>query len=146
MAFLTTEARGAAACDVILADVNNNPTPGYIEIYDGTPPASLGDPADGNTLSTCTLVDGTVDAFAATATTAPLTAVGYTSGGIFALDSSIAMSGTATYFRLLDSAGNPVLQGTVGTSGADLILDSVTLVLAGTVTITQFDVTYTGAA
>ena len=38
---------------------------------------------------------------------------------------AVVASGTAAVFRLVDSDGNVVLEGTVGTSGADLVFPSL---------------------
>lgn len=45
---------------------------------------------------------------------------------------TIAASGTAGHFRVKTSGGTAVLEGSVGTSAADMILDSVALVAGGT--------------
>lgn len=42
-------------------------------------------------------------------------------------------SGTAAHFRIQTSGGTAVMEGTVGTSGADLILDNVGIVSGGSV-------------
>lgn len=42
-------------------------------------------------------------------------------------------TGTAAHFRLQTSGGTAILEGTVGTSGADLILDNVSIVSGGSV-------------
>jgi len=44
---------------------------------------------------------------------------------------TISATGTAGHFRVKTSGGTAVMEGTVGTSGADLILDSVSLVAGG---------------
>lgn len=44
---------------------------------------------------------------------------------------TIAASGTAGHFRVKASGGTAVIEGTVGTSSADLILDDVALVAGG---------------
>ncbi len=59
-----------------------------------------------------------------------------------------AASGTASYFRLVVNTDTGVLstselrlQGTVGTSGADLNMSSVSIVISATQTIDTFDLT-----
>lgn len=42
-------------------------------------------------------------------------------------------TGTAAHFRLQTSGGTAVLEGSVGTSGADLILDNVSIISGGSV-------------
>ncbi len=57
------------------------------------------------------------------------------SGNITAANPSavtIAATGTAGHFRLKTSGGTALMDGTVGTSGADINLDSVSLVAGGT--------------
>ena len=59
-------------------------------------------------------------------------------------DSSADNSGTATFFRALESDGSTVVfQGTVGTSGAELNLNTTSIVQQGTVSVTSL--TYTQA-
>src|SRR5665213_2905778 len=59
-----------------------------------------------------------------------------------ASDASAAATGTAGYFRVFTSAGQTaahcVLQGDVGTSSADMILNTVSIVSGGTVAITAY--------
>lgn len=132
----------AAMLDVALADINDGAsTPGYLEFRSGSMPATIEDARTGTVRSTCPLVDETQDAFGATATTPPLTATGYTSGGIFASDASIATTGTVGYWTLYDYTDAARLQGTYGTSGTDIIGDSATFTSGGTVTVESLDVT-----
>jgi hypothetical protein len=53
-------------------------------------------------------------------------------------DSSADASGTATWFRIVDSDGTFVLDGDVGT---DLVLDDAAIVAGGTVSVTSLVVT-----
>lgn len=56
-------------------------------------------------------------------------------------DASADASITAAHFRIYDSGGSTChLQGSVGTSGADLNLDSVTITAGQSVTITSFTI------
>lgn len=56
-------------------------------------------------------------------------------------DASADATGTAGYFRLFDSSGTTChLQGTCGTSGADLNLDSTSITVGQSVTITSFSI------
>jgi archaellin len=66
--------------------------------------------------------------------------VDWTSSTITA-DSSADATGTASFFRCLDSNANVVLQGTVGTSGADLNLNSVSITSGDNVAVTSFVIT-----
>jgi hypothetical protein len=57
-------------------------------------------------------------------------------------DSSADNTGTATYFRILtQSGGTTVAQGTVGTSSADLVLNTVAITSGSTVSITSATIT-----
>lgn len=61
-------------------------------------------------------------------------------------DSSADDDGTAAHFRLYASDGTTChMQGTVGTSGADLIVDNTSFASGQAFTITGFDLTAPGA-
>ena len=50
-------------------------------------------------------------------------------------------AGTAGYFRILDSTGTTVgIQGTVGTSGTDMILDNNVIASGQTINVTAFTI------
>lgn len=53
-------------------------------------------------------------------------------------DSSANASGTAAVFRVVDSANNTVFSGTVGTSGADMIVATTAITVGQPATITSF--------
>lgn len=58
-------------------------------------------------------------------------------------DSSADNSGTAAEARIKDSAGNVIISGlTVGTSGTNIILDSVSITAGQTVTLTTGTITH----
>lgn len=57
-------------------------------------------------------------------------------------DTSADATGTAAHFRIYDSAGTTChLQGTVGTSGADLNVDNTSFAATQSFTITSFSLT-----
>ncbi len=57
-------------------------------------------------------------------------------------DTSADATGTAAHFRIYDSGGSTChIQGSVGTSGADLNLDSTSITSGQSVTITSFTLT-----
>lgn len=57
-------------------------------------------------------------------------------------DTSADASGTAAHFRIYDSAGTVChIQGTCGTSGTDMILDSVSFTAGQSFTINTFTIT-----
>jgi len=56
-------------------------------------------------------------------------------------DSSANATGTASFFRVSDRAGTPVIDGNVGTSGEDLNLDSLSITAGQTVSISSWTIT-----
>lgn len=101
-----------------------------LRIYDGSRPATGG-------AATTLLAELTCNAtFAAAASSGVLTL------NAIASDSSANATGTATWFRIVQSNGSThVLDGSVGTSGQDLNLNSVSIVATGTVAISSFTIT-----
>lgn len=117
----TTAVRNARA-DAITTAVG---TSGSLRIYDGTPPASANAALSSNNLLAQLPLSS---AFAAAAASGVLTANAITN------DSAADATGTASFFRILKSDGTTVVaQGTVGTSGADLNMNTVSLVVGGPV-------------
>lgn len=101
---------------------------GTLVAYSGTPPAGPNEALSGNTAL-------------ATWTFAVAGSQGTPAGGVMNLTFSAttvtaSASGTATFFRMLDSASNVLMQGTIGTSGADFNLSSTSITSGGTVSIT----------
>lgn len=109
-----------AQLDAITTAVGNA---GKLQIYDGTRPATGGTAT--NKLAEFTL--GTP--FAAGA-----------SGGSLSptLPSNVSalLTGTATWYRITTSGGTFVMDGSAGTSGTDLILNSASISSGATVSIT----------
>lgn len=131
MAFITTAGRNLAA-DAVLAQANS----GSLRIYSGTAPTDANTALSGNTLLAQLTMAAT--AFGAASS-------GVATAGTITADSSADATGTATFFRVLGSNGTTVVfQGTVGTSGAELNLNSVSIVTGGNVAVTSL--TYTQAA
>ena len=56
-------------------------------------------------------------------------------------DTTADNTGTASFFRLLASGGAAVFQGLCGTSGADLNLNTVSIVANATVSVTSLTIT-----
>lgn len=115
---LTVSAAAAQAMAAALAtDLGSAAT---IEIRTGTKPATPETAASGTLLATVAI-------------TGSFTASG---GSITAADPAsvtVAASGTAGHFRVKTSGGTAKIDGTVGTSGADMNLSTVSLVAGGTV-------------
>lgn len=108
--------RAGTSCEIIL--------------YDGTQPATGGTAT--NEVATLT---GNATAFAAAASGGVLTVNAIT-------DDTSATGGTATWFRINSNGGtNHVMDGTVGTSGTDLVLNNNVITATANVSITSFTIT-----
>lgn len=105
---------------------------GKIRIYSGSVPA------DADTALGAQVV---LAELALSATFAAAAAAGVLTANAISNDASADASGTASFFRVLTSGNAAVVQGTVGTSGADLNLNTVSIVAAATVSITSFVIT-----
>jgi hypothetical protein len=112
-------------------------TSALLRIYSGTRPANANTALSGNTL----LAELTCNASAfGSVTNGVLTAGAVTS------DSSANATGTASFFRLVKSDGTTVvMDGDIGTSGADLNLNTVSIVSTGTVAVSSFVITRANA-
>jgi len=104
-------------------------TAGFLRIYDGTQPATGG-------TATTLLAELTFSV-----TSAPAASGGVLTFSAITDDSSANATGTATWFRVVDSAASHVFDGTVSTSGADLNLNTVSITSGGTVSVTSFTIT-----
>lgn len=98
-------------------------------IYDGTRPATCGTAT--TLLAELTMTDPSASA---------------ASGGVWTAssitaDSSANATGTATWFRCVDSTGTCVLDGNVGTSGSDLNLNSTSISVGQNVSVTSWTIT-----
>lgn len=102
---------------------------GKLQIYDGTRPATGG-------TATNKLAEFTLGS--------PFSAAASGGGPLSpTLPSNVTalLSGTATWFRITTSGGTFVIDGSVGTSGADCNLNTTTISSGGTVSITSFSIT-----
>lgn len=109
---------------VILDALNAGAGPALIRIYDGTRPATGGSATTLLAELTCSDPAGTIGS--GTLTFSSITQ-----------DSSANATGTATWFRLVDSTAAVVGDGSVGTSGADLNLVTTSIVSGQPVSITS---------
>lgn len=105
---------------------------GLLRIYSGTPPADANTGLAGNTL----LAELTLNA-----TFAPSASSGVLTLNAITADSSADATATATFFRLLTSGASVRVQGTVGTSGADLNLNTTSIVTGAQVSCSSFTIT-----
>lgn len=124
---INTNARNAGV-DAITALLN---TGGAIDIRTGAQPAAASDAATGTLLGTLTL---SATAFGASAS-------GTATANAITGDSSADATGTAGWFRAKTAGGVAVIDGSVGTSGADMNLSSVSIVAGGTINVTSWTVT-----
>lgn len=119
-----------AAINAICALLDANP-PGVLKIYTGSAPTNTTDADSGTLLSTLTFSNTSFGAASSkTATANTITS-----------DTNVANTGTAGYFRAKDGNGVTIMQGTVGTSGTDLIFNTVNFVAGGTCAITSLTAT-----
>lgn len=101
-----------------------------LRIYDGTRPATGG--------AATTLLAELV----CNATFAPASAAGLLTLNAIASDTAANATGTATWFRIVQSNGTThVMDGNVSTSGSDMNLNSTSIIVGGTVAITSFTIT-----
>jgi len=115
-----------------LAALHNS---GYIRIYDGARPATADTALSGNTLL-ATLRFG-ASAYGATDASGVATANAITG------ESNAPASSTATFCRIFKSDGTTVIRDcSVGTSGAEVNLTTLSIVATGTVTCSSSTLTF----
>ncbi len=75
------------------------------------------------------------------ATPFPAASAGVLTANAITQDSSADNTGTAAFFRILNSAGTVCYcQGSVGTSGTDMILNSTSIVSGGSISVTALTI------
>lgn len=123
-----------AAMDAIVDLIDGGSGAGTIKIY--TTPQ----PADANTAVSSQTLLGTLTfsdpAFGATNSSGIATASTITS------DTSADATGTAVWARIADSNGATIFDCDVGTSGATLNLNTVSVVAGATISVTSFTMTH----
>ncbi len=123
---MSTPARDAAANGVVdLIDLGSGDAEGNLSMYQ----------TSGDTL--LAKLPMTNPAFGASST-------GVATASAITDDSSADATGTAGYFRLNDRDGGEVVRGSIGTSGQDLNLNTVSITVGGTVSVPSL--TYTQPA
>lgn len=115
---LTVAAASAQAMGAALA--TNIGASSTIEIRSGAKPATPETAASGTLLATVAIT-GSFTSTGGVLTSADPASV------------TAAATGTAGYFRLKTSGGTAVLDGTVGTSGADMNLSTTSIIAGGSV-------------
>jgi hypothetical protein len=129
---ISASARNATV-NAITALLDAGPAAGTIKVYTGSQPATADTAATGTLLGTLTLTDPAFGAASAgSATAAAITG-----------DTSADATGTAGWFRALDSTGAAVLDGSITATGGggDLQLNSVSIVAGGTINVTAWTIT-----
>jgi len=115
--------------DEVTALIDAGAGAGKIRIYNGTRPATGGTAT--TLLAELPMSDPSF----------PAASAGAMVGNAVTDDSSADATGTAAWFRVVDSNNVFVMDGDVGTSGSDLNLNSLSITIGQTVSITQFDLT-----
>ncbi len=119
-----------AMLDAIRANFNS----GFIRIYSGTRPTDSDTALSGNTL----LAELT---FGATAF--PAASGGVLTANAIAQDSSADATGTATFARLFRSNGTTAeMDISVGTSGAEMIINTTSIVAGAAVSCSSLTITF----
>lgn len=109
---------------------------GKLRIYDST---GTGQPATADTAVTTQVL---LAELTMNATAFGAAALGVATANAITSDASADATGTATWFRLLKSDGTTViLDGSVGSASADLILNTVSIVAGAIIAITAFTLT-----
>lgn len=126
-----TDAAANAAADAVMRQLDG----GFIDIYSGSQPA---------TADTVITSQVKLASLALNATSAPAASGGVATFNAISSDTAADATGTAAWFRAYRANHTTaVYDGSVGTSGANLNLNSVAIVLNGTVGVSAF--TYTQA-
>jgi hypothetical protein len=114
---------------------------GNISIYTGSQPTDANTALGAQTLLATMNFGSSAFASAVASGTAPSKVVTATANSITP-DTNAAATGTATWFRCYKSDGvTGVMDGSVGTSGCDLNLNTTSIVSGATVAVTAFSIT-----
>jgi hypothetical protein len=127
--------RSAAAANAACNGVVDLLDGGTIKIYTvgAGVPATVAAAVDGGSTLLATLTFGT-PAFGASSS-------GVATANAITPDSSADATGTASFFRILTSGAVATLQGLCGTSASDLNLNTLSIVIAATVSVSAFTIT-----
>lgn len=131
-----SNAANQAACNAVVDLIDGGAGAGKIRIYSGTQPANAETAIAGQTLlAELTFSDPAFGA-ASSAQSSVATASAITQ------DSSADATGIAAWARILDSNNTVIFDCDVGTSGATINLNTVSIIAGGTVSVTSFTMTH----
>lgn len=128
---ISTAARNALG-DALITALGSAAT---IKIYTGTQPAGPGTAITSQTL---------LGTLTGASPFAPATSGGVVTAGAIASDTSADATGTATWYRMATSGGTAVWDGNISTAGADLNLNTTSIVSGGPIAITAMTMTMPG--
>lgn len=121
--------------NTILNDITTSlATSATFVIYAGVQPADVSSATTAANVAIASLSFPSTNAFGAAA-------AGVLTANTITSDSS-AVGGTAAWFSIQKATGTRVIDGSVGTSGADLNLNSTTVTTGAAVAISSFTVTF----
>lgn len=120
-----------AMVNAIVALIDAGSAAGAITFRTGSAPTNTTDADSGTLLATCPLSDPSFGAGSS----------GVATANAVTSDTNVDASGTPAHFRIKDSDATVILQGSVGTSGADFNFNSVTWVAGGTVAVSSLTIT-----
>lgn len=132
-----SNAAAKAACDAIVDLIDSGSGTAYVKIYDGTQPADPDTAPTGNEHILAELALSN-PAFGAAADANP---GGRATANSITADSSANATGTASWFRCFNRNGDAVIDGSVGTSDADMIINSVAISSGAQVSVSSWTVT-----
>lgn len=118
-----------ARLDAITTKIDAGAAAGKLRIYDGVRPATGG--AATTLLAELTFSDPS----------APGAALGVLTFSAITQDAAADATGTATWARVVDSDGNVVMDLSVSTAGADLNLNTTSIVAGAVVSVTSAVIT-----
>ena len=108
-------------------------TSGLLRIYDQTQPTNVATALGAQVL---------LAELALSATFAPAASAGVLTASAITSDSSANATGTASWGTLTTSGGTRIVDFSVGTASADLILNSVAITVGATVAVSSFTITF----
>lgn len=137
--FFLSNAAAIAALNAVVDLIDGGSGAGLVRIYSGTEPTDA-DTALGAQvlLAEITLAD---PAFGAASDDSPGAIAA--ANGLPVTDTAANATGTASFFRVVDSNGNVIMQGDVTATGGggDMEINSVSIVAGAAVRITAFNAT-----